>query len=96
MLRYYNPANQKQQYTTISADDPNIPAGWLDAQGNDGATPEALKQFTAGINNQGAGSTGYLANADGDPQQRVDQPQSPNGILGGFAGGAMTQPTKWP
>src|SRR5665213_1772700 len=80
-LMFYNPANPKQQYWTINASDPNIPAGFVDSQGSDGATPEALKQLVVGVNNQGAGAVGYLANADGDPQQRIDQPQSPNGIL---------------
>jgi hypothetical protein len=95
-LRFYNPQNPKQQYQTISASDPNIPAGWLDTQGSDGATPMALKVYDAGINNQGAGAVGYLANADGDPQQRINQPNWPNGILNGFQGGAATQPKKWP
>jgi hypothetical protein len=80
---FYNPANPKQQYQTMTPDDPNVPAGWLDTQGSDGAIPEALKQFTAGVNNQGAGATGYLANADGDPAMRLVAPHWPNGILNG-------------
>lgn len=89
-LVYYNPANPKQQYRTIIPGDPNVPAGWLDSQGRDGAIPEAVKVFTAGVNNQGAGAVGYLATADGDPQQRIDQPQWPNGILNGYGGGKAT------
>ncbi len=87
---YYNPNNPKQQYATIIPNDPNIPAGYLDSGGRDGAIPEALKVFTAGVNNQGAGTIGYLATADGDPQQRIDQPQWPNGILNGYGGGKAT------
>jgi hypothetical protein len=95
-LCFYNPANPAQKYWTISATDPSIPAGFLDSQGSDGAIPEALQKYVAGVNNQGAGAVNYLPNADGDPQQRIDQPQAPNGILGGYGGGAMTQPSKWP
>lgn len=87
---FFNPANPKQQYQTISAADPNIPAGWIDSQGSDGAQPEAMQVFRAGVNNQGAGAIGYLANADGDKQQRIDQPQWPNGILNGYGGGKAT------
>jgi hypothetical protein len=83
---WYNPANPKQQYTTGIANDPNVPAGYLDSQGSDGAQPEAVKVYTAGVNNQGAGAVGYLATADGDPQQRIDQPYWPNGILNGYGG----------
>lgn len=89
-LVYYNPANPKQQYHTIIPNDPNVPAGWLDTQGRDGAIPEAMQIYRAGINNQGAGAVGYLANADGDPQQRIDQPNWPNGILNGYGGGKAT------
>lgn len=92
-LRYYNPANPRQQYQTGIVNDPNIPAGWLDTQGSDGATPERLQQYMAGVNNQGAGGPNVT---DGDPQQRIDQPTWPNGILGGFTGGSATQPSKWP
>jgi hypothetical protein len=97
-LVFYNPAAPKQQYRTIIPNDPNVPAGWLDSQGLDGAIPEAMKVFTAGINNQGAGAapTQLPGYSDGDPQQRIDQPQGVNGILGGYGGGAMTQPSKWP
>lgn len=96
--RFYNPNNPKQQYRTIIPNDPNIPAGYLDTQGLDGATPEAMKQFTAGVNNQGAGAAptvlpGY---SDGDPQQRIDQPNWPNGILNSPSGNQTQIPTKWP
>jgi hypothetical protein len=90
---YYNPNNPKQKYRTAIPGDPNIPAGWLDAQGLDGATPEKMKIYTAGVNNQGAGAVGYLANADGDPQQRIDQPNWPNGILNGYGGGIASFPS---
>ena len=85
---FFNPNNPKQKYRTAIPNDPNIPAGWLNAQGLDGFTPEALKQFTAGVNNQGAGAVNYLANpgTDGDPQQRIDQPNWPNGILNSPSG----------
>lgn len=51
-----------------------------------------MKVYTAGINNQGAGAVNYLANpgTDGDPQQRIDQPNWPNGILNGYGGGKAT------
>lgn len=89
---FYNPAAPKQKYRTAIPGDPNIPAGWLDAQGLDGFTPEAMKVYTAGINNQGAGAVNYLANpgTDGDPQQRIDQPNWPNGILNGYGGGVAS------
>ena len=83
---FFNPANPKQQYHTAIPNDPNIPSGWLDSQGRDGATPEAMKVYTAGVNNQGAGAIGYLATADGDPQQRIDQPNWPNGVLNSPSG----------
>jgi hypothetical protein len=89
---WYNPANPKAQYFTSIPNDPNIPAGYLDSQGTDGATPEALQIYRAGVNNQGAGAApsqlpGYT---DGDPQQRIDQPNWPNGILNGYGGGKVT------
>jgi hypothetical protein len=86
-MMFYNPANPKQQYWTISAADANIPAGWVDSQGSDGAQPEAQQVYRAGVNNQGAGAIGYLPTADSDPQQRIDQPDWPNGILNGYGGG---------
>ena len=74
-LRYYNPANSSQQYQTISASDPNIPAGYLNSQGSDGAIPAALKVYTAGIN-----SGGFPAYT-GDASQQAVTPKQPNGIL---------------
>lgn len=90
---WYNPANPKQQYFTIlGPGDPGIPAGWIDSQGCDGAQPEALQHFRAGVNNQGAGAapTQLPGYTDGDPQQRIDQPNWPNGILNGYGGGKPT------
>jgi hypothetical protein len=88
---FFNPAAPKQQYTTaLGAGDPGIPAGWLDSQGTDGAQPENVQVFRAGVNNQGAGAIGYLATADGDPPMRTIQPQSVNGILNGYGGGKVT------
>lgn len=80
LLRYYNPANPKQQYQTSSAADPNIPAGWLDTQGSDGAIPEALKQYYAGTASGGYPSYGDL----------TTNVKWPNGILGGYGGGKAT------
>lgn len=74
-LRFYNPANPAQQYQTITLSDPNIPAGWLNTQGSDGAQPAALKQYTAGIN-----SGGFPA-YEGDPGQAANVPNAINGIL---------------
>lgn len=79
---FYNPANPKQQYTTLNPADPNIPAGYLDSQGSDGATPERTQQFVAGIN-----SGGYPAYT-GDATQSTATPNWPNGILGAAAGKA--------
>ncbi len=93
ILMFYNPANPHQKYWTIRSDDPGIPAGYVDSQGSDGATPEALQVYRAGVNNQGAGAVGYLATADGDPQQRIDQPRWPNGILNGYGGGIAVMPS---
>lgn len=90
---FYNPANPKQQYWTSVPDDPNIPAGYLDSQGSDGAIPEAVQVFRAGVNNQGAGGPDP---SNGDPQQIVDQPTWPNGILNGYGGGKVKAPTRWP
>lgn len=73
-LRYYNPANPKQQYQTISASDPNIPAGYLDTQGSDGATPAALQVFVAGQASGGFPPYGVAPNITNVPRQ-------PNGIL---------------
>ena len=80
LLRYYDPANPKQQYQTASASDPGIPAGWLDTQGSDGATPEALKVYTPGIASGGFPAYGDL----------TTNPTWPNGILGGYGGGKST------
>ena len=82
---YYNPANPKQQYMTGIINDLNIPAGYLDTQGSDHATPMDLKQYYAGINNQGAGGPNIV---NGDPQQVIDQPNWPNGILNSPSGNA--------
>jgi hypothetical protein len=88
---WYNPAAPQQQYRTIIPNDPNVPAGWLDTQGRDGAIPEAMKVYTPGVNNQGAGAgQGLSGVTDGDPQQRIDQPNWPNGILNGYGGGKAT------
>ena len=82
-LRFYNPANPKQQYQTISASDPNIPAGWLNTQGSDGAIPMALKVYSAG--QASGGFPPY-----GDPARITNVPKQPNGILNGYVGGKAT------
>ncbi len=81
LLRYYNPASPKQQYQTISSSDPNIPAGYLNTQGSDGAIPEALKVIAG----PGLASGGYPAYGD-----LTTNPTWPNGILGGYGGGKPT------
>jgi hypothetical protein len=58
----------------MSASDPGIPAGWLDTQGSDGATPEALQIYVAGIASGGFPSYG-------DPARIAPLPKQPNGIL---------------
>lgn len=82
ILMYYSPANPKNRYWTTRAADPNIPAGYVDSQGSDGATPEGLQKYVAGIN-----SGGYPAYT-GDPTQSAATPSWPNGILGAAAGNA--------
>jgi hypothetical protein len=79
ILIYYNPANPKQKYQTSSASDPNIPAGYVDSQGSDGATPEALKQYFAGI-----ASGGYPPYGD-----LTTNPSWPNGIVNDMGGGKV-------
>lgn len=76
-LVFYNPANPKQRFLTMSASDPAIPAGWLNSQGSDFATPEALKVYSVGI-----ASGGYPPYGD-----LTTNPTWPNGILGGYGGG---------
>lgn len=75
-------------YYTAIFNDPNVPAGWLDTQTSDGSQPLAVQVYRAGVNNQGAGAIGGAT--DGDPQQRIDQPDWPNGILNGYGGGKPT------
>lgn len=68
---------------TISATDPNIPAGYVDTQGSDRATPMALQVYSAGVNSGGFPIYG-------DPANAAPLPQQPNGILGGYVGGKAT------
>ena len=79
-LVYYNPANPKQKYYTMTLNDPNIPAGYVDSQGSDGAIPEALKIYSVGIN-----SGGYPAYT-GDATQVAAQPNWINGIINSPSG----------
>ena len=81
---FYNPANPKQQYETISASDPNIPAGYLDSQGSDGAQPEAMKLHSVGVNS--GGPMPYT----GDATQAANPQGWLNGVLGGYGGGKPT------
>ena len=71
IMMFYDPAHPKVRYWTISASDPNIPAGYLNSQGSDGAIPEAMKIYTAGINSGGFPKYGDL----------TTNPKNPNGIL---------------
>ena len=82
-MRFYNPANPKQQYQAISASDPNIPAGYLNTQGSDGAIPEALQVYEAGVN------SGGFPKYTGDATQGANLTW-PNGILNGYGGGKST------
>jgi hypothetical protein len=75
-LVYYLPSNPKLKYYTISASDPNIPAGYVDSQGSDGAIPEALKIYSVGM-----ASGGYPAYGD-----LTTNPTWPNGILNSPSG----------
>lgn len=65
--------------------DPNIPAGYVDSQGSDFATPENLKIYSVGINNQGAGGPNVQ---NGDTTQTIAQPNWPEGILNSPTGNA--------
>jgi hypothetical protein len=50
-----------------------------------------MKVYTPGVNNQGAGAgVGLAGVSDGDPQQRIDQPNWPNGILNSPSGNKTT------
>lgn len=72
---FYNPASPKSKYWTTTYNDPNIPAGWLDSQGSDGATPAATQQYVAGLN------SGGFPKYTGDATQIAANPSWPNGIL---------------
>ena len=80
ILIYYSPSNPRLKYQTISSSDPNIPTGYLDSQGSDGATPEALKIYSVGIN------SGGFPKYTGDVGQATSQPNWPNGILNSPSG----------
>lgn len=69
---YFNPNQPSQKYWTALVNDPNIPAGYLDSQGSDGAIPAATQRYVAGVN------SGGFPKYKGDPTQRSDYP---NGIL---------------
>lgn len=84
---FYDPAQPRNRYWASSLSDPNVPAGYVNSQGSDGAIPEAVKRYTAGVNNQGAGGP---APSNGDPGQIACQPRWPNGILAGYIGGGVT------
>jgi hypothetical protein len=76
-LVFFNPLNPKQKFYTMLVNDPAIPAGWLNSQGSDGATPEALQIYVAGL-----ASGGYPAYGD-----LTTNPTWPNGIINGYGGG---------
>lgn len=83
IMCYLNPTDlSKKFYTAVAG---TQPTGWVLTSGSDGAPDEAVKVYTAGLNNQGAGQVGSVY-YDGDPGQRVVQPHWPNGILGAFSG----------
>lgn len=84
VLRYYNPANPKQQYETISASDPDIPVGYLNTQGSDGAIPEALKVLSVGI------ASGGFPKYQSSQNELTNAPTWPNGIMNGYGGGKPT------
>jgi hypothetical protein len=68
----------------MSSSDPAIPAGWLDTQGSDGATPEALQIYVAG-----QASGGYPKYQSSQNEFTVN-PTWPNGIMNGYGGGKAT------
>lgn len=92
LLVFYNPANPKQQYQASRFNDPGIPSGWLYSQGSDGAIPQAVQVYRAGVNNQGAGSQPNSPVSNGDPNQLTAQPNWPNGILGTQSGNSVLEP----
>jgi hypothetical protein len=69
-----------------SVSDPNVPSGWIFSQGSDGAMPEVMQQFVAGLNVKGA-PVNYI----GDPQMNAAQPNHPNGILSPMSGNTTRQ-----
>jgi hypothetical protein len=86
ILLFYNPANPKQQYMASTFNDPGIPSGWIYSQGSDGAIPQAVQVYRAGVNNQGAGSQPSGKPSNGDLNQIAAQPNWPNGILNSPSG----------
>lgn len=52
MPRYVwlSPTNNKTQYVTALAQDPNVPAGYILTSGSDGAPDAALQVYVAGQN----------------------------------------------
>jgi hypothetical protein len=83
ILVWVNPNNYHQKYISGYLGDPGVPAGYILTGGSDGATDEALKHYDAGVN------SGGFPKYTGDPTQRSDWP---NGILGGYPGGKITNP----
>ena len=74
---FLHPTNGKLKYTTMSATDSNVPAGWVLTSGSDGTQDERQQQYKAGVN-----SGGYPAYTN-DAGMVATQPNHPNGILAG-------------
>ena len=77
---FLHPTNGKLKYTTMSATDANVPAGYVLTSGSDGTQDERQQQYKAGVNSGGFPSYGDL----------TTNPTWPNGIMGGAGGGKPT------
>lgn len=72
------------QYKTMFAADPNVPAGYVLTSGSDGTQDERQQSIKAGVN-----SGGFPVYTN-DAGQVAAQPNWPNGLLGGFSGNKTT------
>ena len=64
----------------MTLNDPNIPAGYVDSQGSDGAIPEALKIYSLGTASGGYPKYGDL----------TTNPTWPNGIINSPSGNKVS------
>lgn len=72
------------QYKTMLANDPGVPAGYILTSGSDYAADERQQSLVAGVN------SGGFPSYTNDAGQVAAQPNWPNGILGNFSGNKTT------